>query len=169
MIFDIKNSEILDRSNVNIVSQPLHAIGSLMINSGKINSGIIQAQGDVTVNCTGGAGTSDCTQGGGAQLHLVGGANQTITVDPNADLIDGDFYFDKPSGTVTLASDLNLTAPSQSLYLVDNTNPDSMIFDLSSHDLTVSDTLEIGTENILNLNAGSHSESVLVNNGTINP
>jgi len=106
----------------------LTVVGTLTLTDGTINTGTVAAQGDAAV-----ASTFD---GGSSPLSFTGGANQVFTssggVNPT-----GTWTVNKSAGSVTLASDMDLTAAGQDLRIVFG------VLDLGAYGLTVNNLLVI--------------------------
>jgi len=148
-------------SNYNIASDATLTVDGALTFTGtcpdgsvNINTGIIAAKGNITIS-------SGYTFGGSAIFNLTGTANQTITSSGG----DGTFRLsptiNKASGTVILASNLNLNYSGQDLTITSGT------LDLNGKTLTVNDTLTIGASGILNTDNGSYTAGTTTNNGSI--
>ena len=124
--------------------------GTLTLTEGQVDTGTVQAQGNVVVGANFDAGNSP--------LQFTGTANQTYT-DNGGNELDGDITINKSSGTVTLASNADWNATSQDVTITDGTL-DLAAYSLSTNALTVTDTLElVGPGNVTatskTLNSGS--------------
>jgi len=116
--------------------------------------GNINAQGDVII-------ADDKTHGGTASLTLAGTANQTITSSGG----DGTFRLsstiNKASGTVTLASNLNLNSSGQDLTLTSGT------LDLAGYNLTVNDQFTVASGGTIKLQGGETVSTIDTMDGNV--
>ena len=129
--------------------------GTLRFQQGTINTGAIEAKGNVQVDSTVTIGD------GSASLVFSGTANQTYT-DSGGKEVNGDITINKTAGTVTLASNAEWNATSQDVTITDGTL-DTAGFTLSTNTLTVTDKLIVNTPSDVTsssetLNAGSTVE-----------
>jgi hypothetical protein len=124
----------------------------LTLNSGAVNNGALDAQGDVTVGTGFGGGT--------ATLTFSGAATQAFTFSEGANgTFNADITVNKSGGQVNLASALVMDAANQDLTLAEGT------FDLAGNNLTVN-----GTSGTLVVQDGGNlqlqgSESITANSG----
>jgi filamentous hemagglutinin family protein len=107
----------------------LAAQGTLTLARGKINTGTLEAQGNVIVLPAFG--------GGSASLFFRGTSDQTFDLAGAENLFAGDILVEKDAGTVTLFSDLWMNALGQDLTI------HSGVFDLAGKNLTVSGILTL--------------------------
>jgi hypothetical protein len=101
---------------------------------------------------------------GNASLKFTGGANQTISRAGTGVLPSGPVVVDKPGGVLSLGSTISLNSSGQNLTLTN-----SSYVDLNGRSLSVGGTLTLGVGTTIKLNGGSHSQGVLINNGSIIP
>lgn len=126
--------------------------GDLNLTDGGLNgTGIMEAQGDVTV-----ASTFD---GGTGQLTFSGSANQDFDLTGATSLFNADIVVNKSGGEVNLLSALVMDAASQDITITSGT------FDLNGNNLTVngsSGTLVVQNGGTLKLNG---DETITANSG----
>ncbi len=135
---------------VNLSGDSIVIANTLTLTNGYVNTGTIQAQGDVTVDSG--------FDGGTALLQFTGTNDQTYT-DAGGNEPNGDITINKTGGTVTLASSADWNATSQDVTLTAGTL-DLAGNALSTNVLTVTDTLKMqGSESVtrstLDLQSGS--------------
>ena len=101
----------------------------------QINGGSITANGNITTVQTG--------WGGNVPITLSGSANQTVTLANASEFPTGTLTINKPSGTVTLGSNITLDAAGQDLLISKGT------LDLSTFQLTVADNITVSGGGVL--------------------
>ena len=142
-----------DGKIANLSGGPLSVQGTLQLNDGFINNGVLAAQADVLV-----AGTFD---GGTTAMTFSGGADQTFTNNGGFNPV-GTWTINKPSGIVTAASSLILETGqplniiSGSLYLANGSN-------LTCGALTVGATGKLISDSATTITLGG----TVTNNGVI--
>src|SRR5439155_3049720 len=128
----------------------LTALGTFTHTDGVINTGTIGARGDVTIN----AGAD----GGTALLSFTGTANETYTNNGGASTM-GAVTINKPSGTVTLATNASWSGAGQILTVTSGT------LDLSGHNLTVNNAFMLGAAGTVQLQG---AEAISAGSVTLN-
>lgn len=123
------NAVTFDSTGTKTLSGTLAAGGLLTLTDGIINTGTLNAQGNVTV----GAGFD----GGSAPLSFTGTAAQSFDLTGAEALFNGNVTINKTSGTVTLLSDLTMDQAGQDLTVT------SGELDLGARNLAVQDVLTI--------------------------
>ena len=151
------NNVTIDKGNFDLT-----VIGTMDVNSNltittvsQVFTGTITVAGNVSSTDTGVAGT--------ATVVLDGTGAQSITAAAGAEFPDGGFTINKAFGTATLASDLVLDGPGQTLTITSGMLDQGATFNLTSGPITV------GAAGILqNLSTGNLTLSGDVSNsGTI--
>ncbi len=123
--------------------------------SNALNSGTLQANGNVVFNNYGYAGT--------AVLNMLGSTSTTLSSVSSATTTTPSILINKSGGaTVTMSSNVNFSTTSQSLSLTGGT------LDLGGWDLGVNSVLTVGGGTTLKCSGGVFTVGSLSNSGTIN-
>jgi hypothetical protein len=148
----------VNRSNNYILTIPaadtLLVENSFTHTNGRINTGTLEVQGDVTIAA--GVDASD------AKLKLTGGSHQTYT-DSGGNEPDGDITINKTSGTVTLASAADWNATGQDITITNG------VLNLAGNALNMAaaSLFTIEAEGTLALNGTETIPAIDTNNGTV--
>jgi hypothetical protein len=108
--------------------------GTLTLTNGNVDTGSLEAQGDVSVVSS--------FDGGTANLKFSGSATQSFTLTGATALFDGDIQVNKSGGQVNLTTALTLDASSQDLVIQEgkfNLNGQTLIINGTSGVFTVED------------------------------
>lgn len=110
--------------------------------------GLIEVQGNLSHAGTHGAN-------GDVSITLSGTNNQTITYTGTADWPTGTYTINKPSGSVTLASNIDLSASGQDLIISSGT------LNIAGFNLSVNDQFTLGASGTFKLQGGETTVSSL--------
>ena len=166
---DVATSETFNhftRSGSNILTisagDTVIVLGTLTHSTASINTGTIEARGNVSVGAS--------ANGGTATISFTGGNDQTYT-DSGGDEPDGDITINKSGGIVTLLSNADWNASGQDLTITSGTlNMGTASYNLATTVLTVASAgtlINTGTGDLtLAGNVSNSGQIIIESNGT---
>ncbi|MBC86236.1 MAG: hypothetical protein CL677_03565 [Bdellovibrionaceae bacterium] len=123
----------------------LNVENQLTLYDGIVNGGQINAQKNLDVRCTGGAGSTDCFYGGTTSIYLNGTGTQNVTQTVSSSIPGSVLYIDKSAGTVEAQSNITLQTGTQDLTFLQNGT-----LNLNAYSLSVSGSINQTPGSIIN-------------------